>query len=80
MASTAQSPPSPLTLTLTPPQGDLTAAEKEELAKLEASGAKVVYMSTFTEEGVSEVKSVAWYVHACMRKCPYGPAPRENDD
>ena len=80
MASTAHSRPSPLTLTLTPPQGDLTAAEKEELAKLESSGAKVVYMSTFTEEGVSEVKSVAWCVHACTRTCTHGPAPRANDD
>ena len=38
---------------------DLTAAEEGELRKLEEAGATIVYMSTFSEEGVMDVKSAA---------------------
>jgi len=40
-------------------KGELTDLEKAELAKLEASGAQILYMSTFSEEGVADVKSAA---------------------
>jgi len=40
-------------------QSDLTDLERAELAKLEATGAQILYMSTFSDDGVSDVKSAA---------------------
>ena len=40
-------------------EADLTEAERAALRTLEANGATIVYMSTFTEEGVMDVKSAA---------------------
>eukprot|EP00900_Chrysochromulina_parva_P008318 jgi/Chrpa1/17488/Chrysochromulina_OHIO_Genome00007572-RA len=40
-------------------EADLTEAERAALRTLETNGATIVYMSTFTEEGVMDVKSAA---------------------